>query len=293
MKHILVVCDRSGGKNSALKRALSLQEKTKAHITLLGFCYADIKNPEDLEAAKLSRKDLEKFVLKQRDKELKTLLKKENVSSKQVNAKAVWSKDISKAICKFCESHDVDLVIKSGHRSETWMYTSTDWQLFRYCKSPVMITAGKGWKKKPRILAAVDLGSRNKAKIKLNHSVIVQAKALAHDLNDEVHLVYALKVPEVLADMDLIDPRKYVAEKRKKLAPLIEKLCEEYQLKKENVHIKQGDASKVVPSIANKVKADALVCGSMARKGVKAKLMGNSAEAIVQKLYTDILVVKP
>ncbi|WP_299978770.1 universal stress protein [uncultured Pseudoteredinibacter sp.] len=293
MKHILVVCDRSGGKNSALKRALSLQEKTKAHITLLGFCYADIKNPEDLEAAKLSRKDLENFVLKQRNTELKTLLKKEKLSAKQVTAKAVWSKDISKAICKFCENHDVDLVIKSGHRSETWMYTSTDWQLFRYCKSPVMITAGKGWKKKPRILAAVDLGSRNKAKIKLNHSVIEQAKALAHDLNDEVHLVYALKVPEVLADMDLIDPRKYVAEKRKKLAPLIEKLCEEYQLKKENVHIKQGDASKVVPSIANKVKADALVCGSMARKGVKAKLMGNSAEAIVQKLYTDILVVKP
>ncbi|MCV6622912.1 MAG: universal stress protein [Cellvibrionaceae bacterium] len=293
MKHILVVCDRSGGKNSALKRALSLQEKTKAHITLLGFCYADIKNPEDLEAAKLSRKDLEKFVLNQRNTELKTLLKKEKLSAKQVTAKAVWSKDISKAICKFCENHDVDLVIKSGHRSETWMYTSTDWQLFRYCKSPVMITAGKGWKKKPRILAAVDLGSRNKAKIKLNHSVIEQAKALAQDLNDEVHLVYALKVPEVLADMDLIDPRKYVAEKRKKLAPLIEKLCEEYQLKKENVHIKQGDASKVVPSIANKVKADALVCGSMARKGVKAKLMGNSAEAIVQKLYTDILVVKP
>lgn len=293
MKHILVVCDRSGGKNSALKRALSLQEKTKAHITLLGFCYADIKNPEDLEAAKLSRKDLENFVLKQRNAELKALLKNEKLSAKQVTAKAVWSKDISKAICKFCENHDVDLVIKSGHRSETWMYTSTDWQLFRYCKSPVMITAGKGWKKKPRILAAVDLGSRNKAKIKLNHSVIEQAKALAQDLNDEVHLVYALKVPEVLADMDLIDPRKYVAEKRKKLAPLIEKLCEEYQLKKENVHIKQGDASKVVPSIANKVKADALVCGSMARKGVKAKLMGNSAEAIVQKLYTDILVVKP
>ncbi len=293
MKHILVICDRNGGKNLALKRALNLQQNTNARITLLGFCYADIKNPDDLKTASLSRDDLETFVLKQRKKELKALLKKDNISTKQVTAKVAWSKDISKAICKHCENHDVDLVIKSGHQSGTWMYTSTDWQLFRYCKAPVMITAGKSWKKKPCILAAVDLDTRRKSKIQLNHLVISQAKAMAKDLGDEVHLVYALKVPEVLADMDLINPKKYAAEKRKKLEPIIAQLCDQYQLDRDNVHIKQGEASKIVPSIANKIKADSVVCGSMARKGVTAKLMGNSAEAIVQKLYTDIIVVKP
>lgn len=298
MKNILVVCDKHDGKNSALKRALSLQQqnrqkKNDVHITLLGFCYADIQNPEDLSAAKLSRKDLEKHVLKKREKELKALLKKEQLSSKQITAKAVWCKDISKAICKYCENHPIDLVIKSGHRSETWRYTSTDWQLFRYCKTPVMITAGKSWKKKSRILAAVDLTSQNKAKIKLNHLAITEAKSLAFETNDEVHLVYALKVPEILADMDLIDPKKYVAKKRKELKPLVDKLCLQYAIEKENVHIKQGEASKIVPSTANKIKADIVICGSMARKGVQAKLMGNTAEAIIQKLYTDILVVKP
>ncbi|MCV6625152.1 MAG: universal stress protein, partial [Cellvibrionaceae bacterium] len=256
MKHILVIADRQGGKNSALKRALELQARTQAKITLLGFTYVDIKNPDDLAAAKLSRSKLEKLSLQQRKRELNGLLEGYGVDGKQVKLQVAWSKDISIAICQYCQSHPVDLVIKSGNRSETWLYTSTDWQLFRDCSAPVMITAGKSWKKKSRILASVDFDTKSKAKRELNNQLVAEAKRLAASLDDAVHLVFALRVPQVLADMDLIDPRKFVADKRKKLKPKIEKFCAKHELDPANVHIKVGKAAKVVPSIANKVKAD-------------------------------------
>ncbi len=293
MKNILVIADPKGGTNSALKRALHLKAQTKAKITLLGFGYASVQNPDDLKAAKLSRKQLEKFVLSKRTDEIADALKSLKIDKKTLNVKVMWGKDISKAICAYCNNHPVDMVIKSGNRSETFLYTSTDWQLFRDCSAPVMITSGKSWKKKPRVFAALDFASTVKSKQSLNTKIIEQAKAMAAHLDEELHIGFALTIPEPLADMDLINPKKYANEKRKKLQPAIDKFCQAHKIDPENVHIKLGRPEKVIPSLANNIKADIVVAGTVGRKGVKGKLIGNTVENILRNLRTDILAVKP
>ena len=57
--------------------------------------------------------------------------------------------------------------------------------------------------------------------------------------------------------------------------------------------IKTGSASKVIPSVASKQPAGLVIIGSIRRKGLKAKLMGNIAEGVLALLKTDILVIQP
>jgi universal stress protein E len=57
--------------------------------------------------------------------------------------------------------------------------------------------------------------------------------------------------------------------------------------------IKQGKPDRIIPSIANKLKADAVITGTVGRKGLKGKLLGNTAESILQNLHTDIVAIKP
>ena len=291
MKNLVVIADKPGGKNVALLRAAALQRQSGAKIVLLGFCYADINTPSELKTLTVSRSQLEKRVLQQRKQQLAQLLQTPDLASANITIKVQWSKHIAEAIIAYCKKHPADLVIKSASRSERFLYTSTDWQLFRECTIPVMITASKSWKKKPRIVAALDFAAKTKAKAQLNDSIMRQAQALADTLDEEVHIAFVLTIPQVLADMDLINPQKYAREKRQKLQPAIDKFCSQYDIDSSRVHIKQGSPDKGVPSIASKLKADVVVTG-VGRKGVKSKLLGNTAEGILSRLHTDIIAVK-
>lgn len=293
MQPLLVIADINGGNNSALDRAHSIHLKTGAKIILLGFCYVSIGQAKDVSLAKLSRSQLEKKALQQRQQELKQLITKRKIKTSAITIKTQWSKDIAPAIVAFCNKSPVAMVIKSAHRSESFLYTSTDWLLLRKCAAPVMITANKSWKKKTRVVAAIDFATQSKSKIKLNHKIIQQAQSLASALGDSLHIAYALQIPQALADMDLIDGKQYAKEKRKSLKPTIATFCQQYAIDTANVHIKQGPAERVIPSTANALKADVLVVGTTGRKGLKGKLIGNTAEAILTHLQTDILAVKP
>ncbi len=293
MKKLLVIADKTGGKNIALTRAASLQAATGAKITLLGFCYVNISNPNDLKFATLSRSQLEKHVVANRQQELEKLAKQLKIKPKDITIKAVWGKDIAQAIITHCSKHNIDMVIKSAHRSETFLYTSTDWQLLRNCPAPVMITASKSWKKKPRIVAALDFSTTIKSKIALNHKVFKHALALANALDQEVHIAHAITTPQPLIDMDIIDSKTYISKKRKQVQATAKAFCEDYDVDPSCIQLKAGPPEKIIPSIASKLKADVVVTGTVGRKGVKGKLMGNTVEGILSRLHTDIIAIKP
>lgn len=293
MKHLIVIADLPGGSNAGLKRALALQKLTGAAITLLGFCYANIDNLDELPAAHRSRSKLEKAILEKRHQQLTTLLKSLRATRRKITTKVQWSKDIHQAINAYCRKHPADMLIKSGNRKGSWLHTSTDWHLLRECPIPVMITATKGWKKQPRIVAAVDFDTDVRSKRALNDKIVRQGQQLATSLGCELHLAFANCVPRVLADMDLIDPKKYAADKRRALAPRIRSFCQKHGLDPKHTHIRRGPADKIIPSIANALKADLVLTGTVGRRGIRGKLLGNTAEGILKRLYTDILAIKP
>jgi universal stress protein E len=67
----------------------------------------------------------------------------------------------------------------------------------------------------------------------------------------------------------------------------------EVKIDKDNIHIKSGYPDKIVPSVASDIGAGLVIMGSIGRKGLKAKVLGNTAESVLTLLKTDVLIIQP
>ena len=70
-------------------------------------------------------------------------------------------------------------------------------------------------------------------------------------------------------------------------------LAAQYDIPIENFIIKVGLPEKVIPSTAAHHKAGVVVMGTVGRKGVTAKLMGNTAEKVLKLLKSDVVALQP
>ncbi len=70
-------------------------------------------------------------------------------------------------------------------------------------------------------------------------------------------------------------------------------LAKEHDIDPKRFVTKRGPVAKVITSQAAKARAQLVVMGTVARQGLSAKLVGNTAEAVLQHLHTDVLALKP
>jgi len=290
MNKILIIIDHADKKQIALSRGLELAHVMGADAEVVAFTHEYLKAASVEPASQTKIKD---YLVKDRSSWLKNELDKFDCNGLKITSKVVWSKQLHQWITKRCQQQHFLAVVKTGHRSGTFYHTSTDWHLLRECPAPVLLVAEKKWRKTRPILAALDLSSSKKSKQKLNQQILKTAVNYANQFNRELHIVHVLYISTVLQDLDLID-RKALASKRKaELKPVIEKLCQEYNLSKQQVHIQPGVAHKVIPSVADKIKADLVVMGTVGHRGLAAHLIGNTAEKVLSYLRTDVLALKP
>ncbi|MFT6917813.1 MAG: universal stress protein E [Cognaticolwellia sp.] len=95
------------------------------------------------------------------------------------------------------------MVVKTAHRTETFLYTSTDWQLLRECPAPIFIVSDRKWRKSPNVLAAIDLETKRKSKQILNHQIPTAAKEFAKANNAELFVCYTLQFLKFLCNLGL------------------------------------------------------------------------------------------
>lgn len=289
MAKLLIVADIKD-KCFATPRGLALAAKLGLDADVVAFSYAPlgglkIKAPE--QAA------VRKRLLDERREKVQARIDKCRESGQKVNLKVVWEKDIHRWINKQCAGDRYAAVIKTGHRSESLVHTSVDWQLLRECPIPVLIVAEKRWHRTRPVLASLDLGSTVATKRKLNHKVLASAKQLAEALGVELEIISAVEVPVLLADLDLVDPATYSRDAVDAMAPHIRELAAAHDLPESAFFCKRGPVARVITSRAAKVRAQIVVMGTVGRKGVKARLLGNTAEKVLGHLKTDVLAIKP
>ena len=139
----------------------------------------------------------------------------------------------------------------------------------------------------------MDLDTRKRSKKQLNSKVIRHAKHLADSLGVELKIISAVVVPTLLADLDIVDPATYAKERKEEMMPQVKALAAEHGLPQKAFVLKRGPVDKVIHSQAAKVRAQVVVMGTVARRGIKAQLVGNTAESVLQDMRTDVLALKP
>ena len=289
MGKILIVADR-GETCIATSRGLELAARLGYSAEVVAFAYAPLG---ELAADKVTQAQLRQRVLERRREQAQARIERCAQGDQRVALKVVWMKDISAWIVKRAASASFYCVVKTRHDSGTMTYTSTDWHLLRECPAPILIAAENKWHRTRPVLAALDLGTRRKPKQQLNSAILREAKILAAALGVELKIVSAIEVPALLADLDIVDPATYASEQRQKLLPHLQALAAAHELDEKAFVTKRGPVDKVITSQAAKVRAQLVVMGTVARRGIRARLIGNTAESVLHHLRTDVLALKP
>lgn len=286
MAKILVIADPSFEQNVAIKQALKLAEATQNKLHVVYFYHEDLRGlgskGQALKESLMARMD-------EKANEQLAELSNDNEHTYDI----VWEKQIHTWVNNYVADNPTEMVVKTGNRSETMFYTPTDWHLLRECPAPIFIVAQHKWHKTPDILACIDLQTKHTEKQQLNHKILASAKDIAHTLKVNVHVCFVPAFSSILRDFGMQYKDEVEQQAKQQHQQTIRELAEQYHIPENNFHIHAGKPELVIPSSAAKYRAGIVIIGTVGRKGITQKLVGNTAENILSCLKTNVLALKP
>jgi universal stress protein E len=119
-----------------------------------------------------------------------------------------------------------------------------------------------------------------------------EASALAGALDSGLIVSYAVPVSRVLRDLDIIDEKKVRREAKERLDAFCESL-EKRGVAVAGRQLVTGAPEKALVNAAAKNRAGFVVLGSVGRKRLAGKVIGNTAEQILRLVRADVLAVRP
>lgn len=278
-KNILVIADQESDRHAAMEKAREVAFDKNIKITVLGFV--------------APAGDATEGAAGEKDAALQSAIDSVLSECSDVSYEVVTTGDIASHCREYCAKHGIDLVIKTGHRSETLFYTPTDWQLIRELKCPVLITSLQKWRARRDVMVTVDVGSDDAAQQALNVKVARWARDWADNHDCELHVAYCIPVSEALTELDIVSRDEVLAKHEREAKAKLEGFLNNHGVAYTSLQISAGAPDRILPKLANKLKADLVVLGSVGRKGLKGVLLGNTAEQTMHKLRTDLAVIHP
>lgn len=174
------------------------------------------------------------------------------------------------------------------------IYTSTDWNLVRFCPCPILLVSDIPNVHGKPVLATVDLESQDERHQALNKVVLERTQALSDLIDGDVHLVNAYNMLTVAGNSASLDALKYevIRGQREEYFSVAKSMAENIDVAIENVHLEEGAPEMVVNSVAEKLNAGIIVLGTIARTGVSGLFIGNTAESVLESSSCDVFIVK-
>ncbi|MEO5343849.1 MAG: universal stress protein [Gammaproteobacteria bacterium SHHR-1] len=204
-----------------------------------------------------------------------------------------------------------DLVIKPAE-NPSWisrLFGTTDMQLLRECPCPVWLMREPERDNYRCIVAAIDFDPQQpeSAWQGINQQILELASSLALSDFASLHLLHAWEAPgEIImrshGDLDATAILNYVEQERLRQQDIMERVLQwlkqhlgeqTYAYLKPQVHLLQGDPSRLISAQAKRLETDLLVMGSLARAGISGLFIGNTAETILEQIQSSVLTVKP
>jgi nucleotide-binding universal stress UspA family protein len=192
------------------------------------------------------------------------------------------------------EGYDLVVAGSRGHSAlASLIIGSTAKRLIRKCPGSVWIVKNKVIEPPTRILAAVDMSD-------VSQLALQQAVWAAQRADARLHVVHVIESTGLNAN--LLDT-KVAGPATNSLRELIESEVRQQFEDFVSLSIPQGVVAKKrllwgspaqeVVGLANELKADLIVVGTVGRSGVEGVLLGNTAESVLAHCECDVLTVKP
>ena len=214
-----------------------------------------------------------------------------------------WDYPLHEAVIRKAVEWGADLVVKDTHYHSALrrsIFSNTDWNLIRHCPAQLLLVKPRSVPRIPSVVAAVDpLHPRDK-EATLDNRIVICAKELADLMGGETHLLHVCETtPFVLASAGaMVAPvsaslPELTAEMESSHLSAVRALAETHDVPHERVHLRTGERRRTLVESADELRADVLVMGAVSRGALERLFVGSTAEAVLDKLNCDLLIVKP
>ena len=295
---LVALADPSRGTSNAVRRAGALAHATGASIELLNA----IASPMSHGPAHAQAEQFVRYEAEQNRRALERIANRLRREEIIVETTVETGYPAHEAILRQARLCKADLVVIQAHRHRflaRLLLTQTDFELIRHCPVPLLIVKGHAAWRRPRILAALDPFHANDKPSKLDDVIVDTARALADLVHGSVHAahVYPPCVGEVVVvpagtavfAADPAQEKAYSSEIRRSFHEAVGR----HGITRANAHLVCGDPATEIPAVARSMRAGLVVMGAVSRRGFKRIFIGNTAEAVLDGLKCDVLIVKP
>lgn len=264
---ILAVYDPTQEAQPALQRAarIAAREKVKLHV------YSCIYTELGKSADKAGEQD---GLISAQQQILDDAVAPLRGQGTEVTTEVEWDEDWYQAVVRASDRNNSDLVLKASHKhsaTQRLLKKTSDRTLLRQCDCPVLLVKSPVESGVRKVLAAIHARGEGDSYKQLNRTIITFCRRYLHIDEAELHFVNAHN--------DMTDrPDRGI-------------LVRGCGVPTENIHIKMGDADKVIVETAKSLGINLVVIGNSARSGLSALINTNTAERILDELDCDLLAL--
>lgn len=227
-----------------------------------------------------------------------------SVSGQDLNIEATVLHDrpVSDAIISKALDTDPAFVVKgtSFHSAaERATFTYTDWRLIRKLHCPVWLVKDGEWNETPVIVAAVDPTHEHDPSATVDQKIVGASQFLISRLRGKLLLLHTYQrlieigsrasraISPVKLPVEAIDKRVRESHRRQ-----LDEFATENGVPLDDVHQLPGRTQEILPAFARTHSADVVVMGANARTGMKRRILGSTAEKVLDLLPCDIFLVR-
>jgi universal stress protein E len=213
---------------------------------------------------------------------------------------ALWGTPFHEVVLGRVAATQPDLVVKHSvhhNRIERTLFTGSDWHLIRECPVPLLLVKAPDKLVGTRVLVCVDPLHSHDKPAALDHRLLRTAAFLAGRLGSEVHALHVFSVPTpvaVVGDAYIAAARVMPPEATVAAATAaFRELVALHALPESRTHLKVGAPARDILDQARALDAGLVIMGAVSRGRLDRWFVGNTAEAVLDRLACNVWVEKP
>ena len=305
IRHILVaIRDERRTARAPLRKAAALARATGARIEL----FHALNEPAALDALRRGSvaghptAEIMQALTARAEKRLARLAALDEFKGLKVSCAATWDFPPHEAVIRRAMVARTSLVIASAQPQETGgrlLLANTDWELIRHCPAPVLVVKNARPWRKPAVIAAVDPFHAHDKPASLDRRILEAGEYVARELKGALHVFHAYMPLPVIAPgpagqpLAVVVPPEIEQVHSTRIEQVLDKVAARAGVPPRRRHLRMGATADELASVVRETGAGLIVLGAVSRSGLKRFFIGSTAETVLDRLDSDLLVVKP
>lgn len=299
LRNILVLMEPGSEVQPAFDAALTLAQRFGARLELL------MNDYQDLHAAYFAPpsatvQEFHDAVMSAHRAVLESYVRRAEAAGVPAICEALWGTPFHEIVLGRVAATQPDLVVKHSvhhNRIERTLFTGSDWHLIRECPVPLLLVKSPERLVGSKMLVCVDPLHAHDKPAALDHRLLRTAAFLAGPLAGEVHALHVFSIPTpvtVVGDAYIAAATVPPAEATVAAATAaFRQLMAVHSLPESRAHLKVGAPARDILAESRALDAGLVIMGAVSRGRLDRWFVGNTAEAVLDRLACNVWVEKP